>query len=283
MPTFLLSMAGSHIKIAGAIYVGGVISASLTGYKDLVPLLQVTQLDAQYMNPHGAAAWRTAHTLRVLRRCLDKLDKEYTDMRDTMHKDPLQPAPHFKEFPSETGLVKLTYLSHLLDDPCSERSVFLADAVTSSKKVKCVVKFTPQYCKRAHEIMAGEGVAPELLYCSWEKSVGLWVVITEYKEVQRSTIPSEEGLAKLRHGLGALHTQNLVHGDVRFPNILVDSNQHPWIIDFDWSGEIGIARYPARLNAKEWPDDILPGALIEANHDIIMLSRYVEKIKTLLA
>ena len=69
-----------------------------------------------------------------------------------------------------------------------------------------------------------------------------------------------------------------MHGDIRAPNILVGADGQPQMIDFDWSGKVGAARYPVRLNRDiKWPDGTKPGGLIETCHDTEMLDWYVEE------
>src|SRR5260370_34938339 len=80
MPTFLLGMTGPHLRIAGAIYLGQVVSGTLVGYNDLVPPLPSTQLDPQCATHHDRYSRDTAHTLRVLRNCLARLEEEYKRM-----------------------------------------------------------------------------------------------------------------------------------------------------------------------------------------------------------
>ena len=87
------------------------------------------------------------------------------------------------------------------------------------------------------------------------------------------------GIAKLRQGLGKLHDAGFVHGDIRSPNILVGVDRQPRLIDFDWSGKVGVARYPMQLNDRDinWPDETTAGGLIETRHDTKMLNWYVEE------
>ena len=296
MPGFLLGILGPHIKIAGIIYlehrpvkspdkpVPCIISTTLIGYNDLVPSLPSTQLDKMYASHYDQFVWHTAHSLRTLRKCLDMLEQEYKTMReDTLSicKDVRLPAPHFRTFTSEGIKYTLTYHKHLLDDPHGSRSLFLAEANADSKPaIKCVVKFTERYNKWAHKIMADRNVAAELLYCAWEQTVGLWVVITTYYDCDPQAPLSVEAIKHLETGLQALHGQNLVHGDIRLPNILVDGNGHPRLIDFDWCGEVGQARYPAHLNtALEWPMGAKAGGLIEPRHDVGMLEKLANAAK----
>src|SRR5260370_15140184 len=111
--------------------------------------------------------------------------------------------------------------------------------------IKCGVKFTERYGKAAHEITEKMNMAAELLYCSREASVGLFVVITRFYECDLRAPLSDEVLQQLEDGLKTLHDKNLVHGDLRRPNILTDEEGRVRLIDFEWSGEAGMVRYPA--------------------------------------
>ena len=44
--------------------------------------------------------------------------------------------------------------------------------------------------------------------------------------------------------LELLKEKNFVHGDLRMLNLIVDHSNRIYVLDFDWSGEEGIARYP---------------------------------------
>lgn len=82
----------------------------------------------------------------------------------------------------------------------------------------------------------------------------------------------------VQDALGLLHGAAMVHGDVRFPNILVadgngDERTQTHILDFDWAGVEGQVRYPLGLFAGNgWADGVADCALIEAAHDLHMLA-----------
>jgi hypothetical protein len=285
MPTFLLVITGTHPSIAGAIFLGTqAVSATLVGYNNLTQVMPSAQLDEVFVNSHDRLVWHTAHTLRALRKCMDQLGDYYKNMQaDDVPSDVLHPAPHFKEFQSGQDSFQLMYRSHLLGDQLSERSVFLADAVPRSNPnspIKCVVKYAERYGKEAHEFMAAANVAAELLYCEWDKTVGLWVVVTRYYKRKEKAIPTEQSRARLRKGLEDLHKKGLVHGDVRGGNILVDSNGDAWLIDFDWSERVKVARYPSLLNDKlQWVSGVEAGNLIMPEHDIGMFELYLLELE----
>jgi hypothetical protein len=284
MPVFILSLYGQHLSISGAIYLNGVVAAQLASL-DLRPSFQSSQADVFCSSPYDELVWRVAHTFLVLRQCLSDLDLYYGGLRDEpamgktgIYAHKLLPTPHFQSFPSDKGEVQIMYRQHLLDDVRGQKHIFVASVTIGSEyPMMCVVKFTRQYGKRAHEIMAEAGLALELLYCAWERSLVHWVVVMKYCAPEPRAVPSAEGIVQLQEGLQELHRQNLVHGDVREPNILVESTGHPRLIDFEWSHEVGTARYPVQLNPEvPWAQGMVPGGLILPEHDEEMLRLYLE-------
>ena len=279
MPVFLLGMAGPYIRLSGAVYLDCVVSATLIEY-NLMPPLSLIHLNKEFVSQHDRHVLQTVHTLRALRGCLDELGREYAgleegDLQTFDTPTGTFPAPHFRNFTSSTGTkYKLKYLSHLLGRPRDSRSLFLAEATSDSSdsndSIKCVVKFTEQYGKTAHEFMEKLDMAAELLYCSMEEedSVGLFVVITRFYDCDMTAPLSDAVLQQLEDGLKQLHDNNLVHGDLRRPNILIDEQGRGRLIDFEWSGEAGVAFYPTRLNPNiPWPKGVEPGLRIQPWHD----------------
>jgi tRNA A-37 threonylcarbamoyl transferase component Bud32 len=53
----------------------------------------------------------------------------------------------------------------------------------------------------------------------------------------------------LRTAVRALHDRGFVHGDLREPNILLVMDQ-VMLLDFDWCGPEGVARYPSDISMK---------------------------------
>ena len=79
-----------------------------------------------------------------------------------------------------------------------------------------------------------------------------------------------------------LHEGGSVHGDIRDTNILVDLDSltndsdgvNVQLIDFDWAGSVGVARYPLGVNKTTvWrPDGVQDEELITVEHDKEMVS-----------
>ncbi|CAA7260618.1 unnamed protein product [Cyclocybe aegerita] len=283
MPAFLIAIPGHSISISGAIYLDGVVSGNLLHYFPLVPPnASSCEIQAGYPSYRDQHVGLLVHTLRVLRGCLDELDLYYGQMEPLdVDKFPLLPAPHFQTFtPPISGPVQLRYLercnTHFTRNP---QAVFLAEATGGflQQPTNCIVKFTAQYCKEAHELMFDEGVAAPLFHCKWEESVGMYVVITKYLEESEGASLSPEGLDKLRKALKMLHQKGFVYGDLRTPNIILDTNGHPRLIDFDWSGVAGEVQYPGNLNMDAgFPTGVKGCDFITAEHDWVMLKKYEE-------
>jgi RIO-like serine/threonine protein kinase len=78
----------------------------------------------------------------------------------------------------------------------------------------------------------------------------------------------------------ALHQEGFVHGDIRDTNILVDpetlgsDDVAIHIVDLDWAGQIGEARYPLGINTTtvKRPAGVRSGELITPQHDLDMIS-----------
>jgi RIO-like serine/threonine protein kinase len=70
-----------------------------------------------------------------------------------------------------------------------------------------------------------------------------------------------------------LHGANLVHGDLR-PNNVIVSDEGVFVVDFDWSGENEIHRYPYFMNDEiSWPGGVGENATMKFDHDTQMLKR----------
>lgn len=69
-----------------------------------------------------------------------------------------------------------------------------------------------------------------------------------------------------------MHAKNFVHGDLRPQNIPVVDNK-VCLLDFDWAGNEGTARYPKVLNIRTayWHSDVSPGGIITKEHDLFQI------------
>jgi len=281
LPSFLVSVIGGHLVVAGAIFLDGVVTQPLTPIISLAPPLVGVNF-----NEHLRYV---AHLLLTLRDCVDDLDRYYESIKPeevgTHTEQRLHIAPCIQSLPHGSGNIQLEYLDRIgnVNDP---RAVFLAHATFSTDAavpIKCIVKFTEQYNEEAHRKMQTSRVAAPLLHCSWQPSLGLFCVVTKYIEEATAATISAEGAATLRKAIELLHEEGLVLGDLRKLNLILDKNGWPYLIDFDWCGAVGEVRYPFDLNENEeigWAVGVCANGLIEKEHDLYMLEKYLSEVKT---
>lgn len=141
----------------------------------------------------------------------------------------------------------------------------------------------------AHRTLARLGIAPALLghaevqgaptafVMEWLQSIDGWVTLHEYAKTHAHIVKNRP--AKLTQLLTVMKENKIVHGDLRPCNIMVreqgvgtTKELEVKVIDFDWAGMVGGARYPwARNETISWPGK--PGDLIQADDDSILLGR----------
>ncbi|KAI1790036.1 hypothetical protein LXA43DRAFT_947637 [Ganoderma leucocontextum] len=128
-------------------------------------------------------------------------------------------------------------------------------------RVEVVVKFTARYNEDAHRLLAIHHLAPELHACIPVCGDLFMVVMDRVHgemalEVERrgELLPSSI-YEEVRDAIALLHSNDLVFGDLRTPNIMVvpggsSGRDRPrsMLLDFDWVGTHGHGRYPASLN-----------------------------------
>lgn len=187
--------------------------------------------------------------------------------------DPQFPDPRtFRSLETE-NTVHFKYLHHLDE----KKLLFIGE--TDNRERICV-KFVRRYSRAVHEKCAEMGIAPKLK--GFEDIGAGWTMIImdaldeEYQPFDKRTLPVGAN-EQLRELLVKLHQANFVHGDIRDVNIMVRKDGKPgfMLVDFDWSGIIGEARYPINVNKVDlWrPHDVSDGLLIKSDHDMAMLDR----------
>jgi serine/threonine protein kinase len=162
------------------------------------------------------------------------------------------------------------YLSHLHED----KLVFSGTAGNT----KICIKFVRRYSKEAHLVCSSLGFAPTLR--GFELIPGGWYMVVMdfiddmYHDLKDS--PTKASFeAEVREKVTNLHQAGYVHGDIRNTNIMVKKNGSRGIIlvDFDWAGAIGEARYPMNVNDVDIkrPYGAHDNELIMAQHDMLMI------------
>jgi hypothetical protein len=164
-------------------------------------------------------------------------------------------------------------------------------------RIPVLVKFCESYGEAAHRVLAAAGLAPALRYCS-QIVGGAFMVIMDLidgpdaGQAFTGNLPPTV-LEDIHNALKKLHEAGLVFGDMRRPNIMLvksrgvydeeedaygEDEWHGQLIDFNWSGPVGKARYPPTLNNDgriTWAFGVEPVGLIEKRHDEDMLEKIV--------
>ena len=154
-----------------------------------------------------------------------------------------------------------------------QKMLFLARRVTTNEII--LVKFTDQYGKGVHELLASHNMAPALFDVRYE--TGLVMVVMEYLTETRMWTDQDKSnkrlIEQVTSVMSLLKTNSIVHGDLRSPNVHVKADRL-YILDFDWAGPAGEAVYPDMLNeSEEWPKSASIRAKITHNHDKFMLEK----------
>ena len=286
---FLVGVAGPHLAVSGAIFAERFVSQRLTDYIHLGPLPTY-----QERSSLDNSIRRVAQVLRALKTATNELAGYYSELQFTVppalephgsqqHGSaqplpiPVYPItsrvtpPSFREYATGDKKYKVDYEKHLAPSFPS-KAVFkgtITDGEDEPEQV--VIKFTPVYCKDAHETLAAMGQAPLLRFCEHVDSIGMYVVVMDYEDGEHANRPLEDEahIEQLRTAMKALHDANYVHGDLRAPNILIATGGLK-LIDFDWCGEEGKARYPADVSLFPdlgWHKEVRRGGLIAKAHD----------------
>lgn len=205
----------------------------------------------------------------------------------------------------------LLYKDRLFSNDMS-RPIYLA----KMDKCPVVVKFPGRYSKEAHEMLADQGLAPKLHFCDRIKG-RLWMVVMDFtedveKDFSKDILPTD-AYRDVERAIGLLHAKDLVHGDLRRANIIVvnrarqagtssggnsqsgrqlrsqtrsrtttnttahEGRKGALLIDFDWCGKEGEAKYPETLNDTgdiRWAPGVERSGLMKKEHDEYCLGRF---------
>ncbi|TPX35185.1 hypothetical protein SeMB42_g07206 [Synchytrium endobioticum] len=146
-----------------------------------------------------------------------------------------------------------------------------------------IVKCAARYSTEAHDFLSKIGKAPKLYAYDSTTILGYNIIVMSHMQ-RHSTLDMSRRLLtaseyrSLSEAVKQLHSANLVLGDLRPCNVLVhmEEREDVMIIDFDWAGRVGEARYPPGINMNgdiDWPEGVGPGKLITVAHDVTWLER----------
>lgn len=269
-PTILLSLAGPWLHISGAIFVDVFTVQTLLGYIHLGG------------NPYVEKQIKhVAKAFEVVSRAVRSLTQYYYLLPARRELKPSLPSPTFSQNEAPHGSLVFKGPIFFEGKADKRRPLFLAEY----KNTPVIVKFCESYGDLAHRTLAAKGLAPTLHFCSRVTGGAVMVIMDQVcgrdaaEEFKHSELPLTV-LKDTKDALELLHREGLVFGDVRRPNIMVsrspdkygDDEWHGQLIDFDWSGGFGEAKYPATINDRiNWAAGVQGGALICPQHDVDML------------
>lgn len=239
-------MPGPYITFYGVIFLGQWRTVSLT------PTLSCMASGSE--GKDREALYAAFSGALDLLRCIDGDAQQFKEAHPTFpHED--RKFPYISELPrfpatSENKKVQFRILKRHPDIQ-DYRHLYIAK--TSDEK-DIIVKFTRRYSIELHAFCAESGHAPGLL--GFGTIPGGWFGIAmDY--ISTAVNPSHSHLLNdlrtkwtedLQQLVKSFHNKNLVHGDLRVPNMICKEEQI-MLVDFDWGGRVGEASYPtANLN-----------------------------------
>jgi hypothetical protein len=233
---------------------------------------------------------RTAHHARIFA----AVSQALLDLKEFYRKLKPKATPVLcRLFPSPTYIAdkkpqKLIFTSRLdckLEGRQSNdyrRTLFRATYGEGKSEEQVLVKFCERYHGPGHQLVAAANYAPELFFCE-QILGGVTMVImkfidgldSHYRFAHEELPPNI--LNDVNNAVKELHKAGLVFGDLRRPNIIIyrtGDSERAMLIDFDWVGDDGQARYPATLNDSgviKWPTGVKPSAIMRKEHDMDMI------------
>ncbi|KAF8346740.1 hypothetical protein F5887DRAFT_1158236 [Amanita rubescens] len=282
-PSILMIDMGSYLGFYGAVWDGKRVRVE--------PLTHIFDLSTHWKETK--ARWTIAASLDAFMVAANSIEAHYKSIEAEAKVNPTPPEGYNLDLQKARGYPFLTsyedngqeinfmYNERLHD----EKLVFSASIVNQPDSSEFVVKFTPWYSEDTHNYLASYDLAPRLRRCVRISADWIAVIMDKSKYlVPFDLILSDEDNEKVRHKVTSvvrmLHQKGFVHGDIRQANILIEKESlrsddvKIHLIDFDWAGSIGEAKYPADVNkiTVRRPDGVEGGGFITKQHDIEMAS-----------
>ncbi|KAJ7593241.1 hypothetical protein C8J56DRAFT_930652 [Mycena floridula] len=266
-PVVMLQAFGPYIAIALGVFNG---EPNVQIISPVLPLyFHPTDLETV------ASGERFICALRLL---LDRLASYYeTDAFDPNSKR--QPEyPFYTTFTCENLDHEFVY-----DGQIPDKRLFKVHGVCGhDEHQNLIVKFTKQYSEDAHNAAFKNGFAPKLIAVNQLKGGWLMVVMQDLSVSHRAIdeIPLEQLTtldSLISKKVQEFHDEGFVHGNLRLANIMLreagdDEKMKLVLVDFDWSGPEGSAKYPSNISLNILrPKSVSRGGLIIKEQDEQML------------
>ncbi|KAJ7093619.1 hypothetical protein C8R43DRAFT_1141824 [Mycena crocata] len=167
---------------------------------------------------------------------------------------------------------------------CRADALYIADVDVAGSPKQCVVKFTRRYNKFAHEVLANQGLAPKLYHCILVQDRHYMVIMEKLtgKTVEKVDVKEMDigGLQRsIRDAVKLLHDHDIVHGDLRSPNIMV-TDHGVRILDFDWAGQNEKACYPYAISTDPdmWHPEVKPASIMKKLHNNFLVKKIIAEL-----
>ncbi|KAL5514697.1 hypothetical protein ACEPAG_2013 [Sanghuangporus baumii] len=281
-PVIIIGVMGTRIEISTAMYIGGLYADKL--------ISQELYIDAFQAN----TILRLGRIAIALRHCYNELNDHYKslDLRADptirhLYPDPL-PIEGSGRLPTLEYMGKLSHgglcipvIQQDRRDTLSEDERpygrYRAKMVDLDGRVDVVVKFAARYNEAAHRLLEEAKLAPKLHYFARLVSGHCMVVMDYIDSPPLSDSLKQENYLEICERVGEavvlLHEKNLVFGDLRPQNIVLDTKRRPLLIDFDFTGVHGVDRYPASWDTQEYHPDVRRHGIMYKEHDDFLLNK----------
>lgn len=277
-PSFILAISGPWICILGAVMLDHPVIQPLTSF-----------LWAANHPKSASLVDQIARVFSSLSAAISKLQDFYAGLS---RNDPAanRHDPYQRHYLEHGMVVQFSYFRGL--DP--GKTVFPAQTKPpenqpGAERREIIVKFAESYHVDAHRLLAAKGLAPELKFVSSEGDEGfeignLTMLVMERvsgKELTDLKIdrPPQCVVDDIARALKILHDNDIVFGDLRPPNVMAVQDEKGnvtggMLIDFDWCGRHGEAKYPPDINMRiNWPEGVGPGTIMQKEHDDEMFGK----------
>ena len=98
--------------------------------------------------------------------------------------------------------------------------------------------------------------------------------ISQEKKKRLDEKTTEIVRSKVLRAIELLHLNGLVFGDLRSPNVMITNANEVKLIDFNWAGEEGQAKYPSLISSDiKWAAGVKALGVIKKAHDLEMLDQ----------
>jgi Lipopolysaccharide kinase (Kdo/WaaP) family len=207
-----------------------------------------------------------------------RLKDHYAEVSDLSLRDHSYPYP--TSYDDKDG----RQINFKYEHRVEEKLVFI---VLTDTDERVIAKFTKRYSADVHMFLASLGYAPSLRAVA--PLPGGWIMVVMdlspfslLSEVKLFDELREQVRLKVTNIVQTLHKNGFVHGDIWSVNVLVEyealqvtGNEDFGIhlLDFDWAGWIGEAKYPTRVNTEtvRRPEGVADGEDITCDHDLGMV------------